>query len=196
MLSYLPWFHIPSVFVNVLQSGSSISSVRIQAISGVSADAETIVATIYPSMAATAAGRLLGLLYDCIPIPINGIKLSHLLFPLPTSPIALLLYFYLKAFGSKYVVTNRAVRVWNSLGVRMRAQVALADIDDIAVTAAAGQRFFKAADLLLVSADGRLLLRLDGVPRAEVFRQTILEARDARLQNDRALATIKARQPA
>jgi len=167
-----------------------------QAISGVSAGVETEITTEYPSVASTAVGRFFGAIYESIPLRINGIKLSHLLFPLPTSPIALLVYLYLKVAGRRYRLTNRAVQVWSMLGQRLYGQVPLGDIREIDIEQSGGQVFYKAADLVLRGADGRPLLRLEGVPRAEVFQQTILEARDARSQVESSLARIQARQPA
>src|SRR5262245_54492758 len=105
-----------------------------QAISGVSAGAENKVMTVYPSMAATGIGRLLGNLYDSIPLKINGVKLSHLLFPLPLSPIALGLYFWMKAAGVRYVLTNRSIQIWASLGARLRSQAPLGEISEIEIT--------------------------------------------------------------
>jgi hypothetical protein len=173
-----------------------MSSVKTQAISGVSANVENTVMTVYPSMACTGIGRVLGQLYDSIPLKINGIKLSNLLFPLPLSPIALVLYFWLKVTGNRYVLTNRSLQVWQGLGARMRQQVQLADIADIDIHHLAGQAFYKAGDLVLYGTKGDRLLRLGGIIRPDVFRQTILKARDARMQNDSALATIRARQTA
>ena len=167
-----------------------------QAISGVSAGVETEITTVYPSMASTWVGRILGALYESIPLRINGIKLSHLLFPLPTSPMALLMYLFLKVAGRRYRLTNRAVQVWSMLGQRLYSQALLADIREIELEQSRGQVFYKAADLVLRGADGTPLLRLEGVPRAEVFRRTILEARDARSQVESSLARIQARQSA
>lgn len=164
-----------------------------QAIFGVSAGVENVLDVRYPSVCATGFGRLLGRLYELIPLSINGIKLSHLLFPLPTSPLALLIYFYLKVAGQRYVLTNRSVQKQTGLGTRLLDQSALSDVAEIEVHQRRGQEFFRAADIDLLSADDRLLMRLEGVPRAEVFRQTILEARDARRGVEASLATIAGR---
>jgi hypothetical protein len=164
-------------------------SVRnVQAISGVSAGLENVVMTVYPSIAATGRGRLLGRVYEAIPVRICGIKLSNLLFTLPTSPLALGLYAETKVFGNRYVLTNRRVTVL--------MEVALPAIEEIEVEQLDGQQFFHAADLVLLDSRGSVLGRLEAVPRAEIFRQTILEARDALTQTEAALATISARQTA
>ena len=165
-----------------------------QAISGVSADRENVSMIVYPSMAATGLGRALGNLFESIPLKINGIKLSHLLFPLPASPIALKIYFYMKIFGNRYVLTNRSVQIWKSLGSRMVSEVPLADVEQITRHQSSGQIFYKASDLSLLGADGKVLMQLDGVPNAEVFRQTLLKARDARRQVQASLGTIAARE--
>lgn len=168
----------------------------LQAISGVSAGVENVVMTVYPSIASTGMGRLLGRLYNLISFKINGVKLSYLMFPLPTSPIALFLYFWLKVAGTRYVLTNRSVYIRSALGERRLAEIALPAIDRIDVEPQDGQQFYRASDLVLYGAEGNVLGRLAGVPQAEIFRQIIIEARDALTQTEAALATIAARQTA
>jgi len=163
------------------------------AISGVSAISEATILTTYPSIASTGIGRLLGRLYDSIPLKICGIKLSHLLFVLPTAPIAALLYFVLKATGYRYVLTNRSVQKWAALGSRRESQVSLTDIDQVVVHEEPGQAFFRAADLYLLNKAGDRLMVLEGVPYPAILRQTILEARDARLQVTASLEAIRSR---
>jgi hypothetical protein len=165
----------------------------VQAISGVSASSEAEITTEYPSVASTWLGRSLGSLYDSIPLKINGIKISYLLFPLPTAGIGLLVYLYLKAAGTRYRLTNRNMQIWSMIGERLFSSVALGDIAEIEVRQRPGQAFFKASDLVLLKTDGSTLLRLEGVVRAEIFRETILEARDARRDVASSLARIQAR---
>jgi hypothetical protein len=169
-----------------------------QAIAGVSPHVESTLWTVYPSVACTGFGRLLGRLYESIPIRIGVVKLSYLVMTLLVFPplLAFALYFWLKIFGSKYVLTNKSVQQWKSIGQQLLGRVALTDVADVAVQQSPGQAFFKASDLALLSADGGVLLRLEGIARAEVFRQTILQARDARRQTEASLAAIQARQPA
>ncbi|HUG91661.1 MAG TPA: PH domain-containing protein [Planctomycetaceae bacterium] len=225
-------------------------SMKPQAISGVSAQHENVIMVVYPSVAQTALGRLLGQLYESwaaaavvgagllvlgaalalranasesgeaaiawavlavlgagllatsvLKRTLNGIKPSHLLFPLPASPVAALVYLFQKTGGRRYVLTNRHVAVWTMLlGVQrmLRAQVPLAQIADIEVDQQPGQEFYRAADLVVLDAAGNRLVRLEAVPRADVFRQIILEARDARRHVEHSLARIeaRARQPA
>ena len=181
-----------------------MSTTATQPISGVSADKENVSMIVYPSMAATGLGRALGNLYESIPLKINGIKLSYLLFPLPASPIALKIYFLMKVCGQRYVLTNRSMQIWrcrlwrivffDCSGDKLESEVPLADVEDVVLHQSSGQVFYKASDLSLLGADGKLLLQLDGIPNAEVFRQTLLKARDARRQVQASLETIAARE--
>lgn len=171
-----------------------MATAKPQAIFGVSAGKENMIDVRFPSISATGLGRLLGRLYESIPLKIWGLKISHLLFPLPTVPLALILYFYLKIAGTRYVLTNRSVQKWTGLGTRMLEQASLAEIDHIEVDPRRGQEFFRAADLALVAADGTVLMSLEAVPRAHVFRHTILEACSARKQVEASLQVIARRQ--
>ncbi len=173
---------------------TTMTARRPSPISGVNTFAETPVMTIYPSIACTGLGRALGKLYECMPMKVCGVKLSHWLFPLPTAPGALKAYLWIKLFGQRYTITNRSVQVWKSLGNRLEAKVDLAEIDDIAIAQDSGQVFYRAADLQLLDSAGDVLLQLRGVPNPDVFRNTILEARDARRQTDASRAIIEARQ--
>jgi len=168
-----------------------------QAIAGVSAGYENVLETVYPSVASTGLGRFMArYVYDSIPLKINGIRLSHLLFTLPTSFVPLILYFHLKLFGRRYVLTNRAIAVWRSLGERLISRVPLADVAEITIDQQPGQEFYTAGDLYLLNSQGETLLRLDGVRHPARFRQLILDTRDVHLRVQQSLATIEGRQSA
>ncbi len=171
-----------------------------QAISGVSAGAEAEITTAYPSLAATGLGRSIGRMCQGVLIT-HGIPFWRLLVMLPVwlvvVPIAmtvtLVLYFVTKIFGQRFVLTNRSLQVRQMIGVRLNAQTPLADIKNIAIAELPGQAFYKAADLLVQGGDGKTLVRLQGVQRPAVFKQTILEARDARQQVEESLKAIQSR---
>jgi hypothetical protein len=169
--------------------------VKPQAIAGVSAGVESELESVYPSIAATSLGRLIGVICDSIPLRIAGVKLSALLFALPLAPLALLPYFFMKLFGQRYLVTNRAVRIASTLGVRLFREIPLGEIDNIAVDVQAGQAFYHAGDLVLLNAGGGVIATLGGVTRPYRLRQIILDAREARRHSDTSLATINLRQP-
>ena len=170
---------------------------KTQAITGISPDEEQVLIVRYPSVACRSLGRMLGVLCESIPKPtINGIKPSHLLFGPLAAPLALLGYVELKIMGNRYTLTNRSLQIWQVLGTRMLAQTPLADIDHIEVEQLPGQMFYKAADLNVLNASGKTIMQLEGVVRPDVFKQNILETRDARREVESSLAVIQARQTA
>ena len=164
------------------------------AIAGVSSG-PALIMRVYPSIAAAGMGKYLGTVYESIPVRIGGIKLSHLLFCLPSAPLAIFGYFLLKLTGEVYVLTTRFVQLRKSLGDRLIREIPLSSIDQVVVRQEPGQEFYPAADIYLLNKAGETMMTLPGVLRADVFRQTILEACSAQSQVAAALATIGARQP-
>lgn len=156
---------------------------------------DRVVKTVYPTIAATGLGRMIGSLCGLIP-PISNVSPAALIFGLPLAPLAATIYLLQKAVGSRYVIATDSVKIWSAMGHSLQGQVALADVADVEIDVRSGQAFMQSGDLKLVNADGDTLLRLKGVPRPEVLRHTILEVRDATDQVQSALATIEARQPA
>lgn len=154
---------------------------------------ERPVATIYPSIASLAVGRAFGALYESIPLKIGRLKLSHLLFPLPTSPLVLLVYVWQKLRGARYVLTTQRLRVVRGLAMREAGAMPLDEVGRIDVVTSFGQRFFKAGDLVVHDHLGTERLRLPGVVRPQMFLQTILDVRDALIETDAALRIIEAR---
>ena len=167
-----------------------------QAITGINSGAETEIRSRYPSLAGTSLGRMIGGICDSIPTKVWGIKISYLLFALPVAPLAAALYLVQKVLGEKYVLMSRTIRRCNSFGVQELQRISLSDIGDITVSQQDGQEFYRASDLHVIDGQGNIVMKLNGVPNAEIFRQSILKARDARRENEQALATINARQTA
>ncbi len=172
-----------------------MSTLQKQPILGVSASQENVVTTVWPSVACTAIGRFLGMLMDSssAKIPFTGIPITNAIFAPFTAPLFAAGYVSEKILGKKYVVTNRSVQIWSSLTTHMDNEVSLADIVDVKIVVEGGQKYFHAGDLHLIGANGTAALVLKGVNRPEVFKQTILKARDARSQVSAALATMGAR---
>jgi hypothetical protein len=167
---------------------------RPPAISGVSSGkSSALIVVVYPSIACTAYGRLIGQLLDCLPLKVCGIKLSHLLFGLPSALLAAPEYFRLKAMGNVYALTNRSVQIRTSRGNRLVREVPLSEIAQVVSRQLDGQQFFPAGELDLINKAGDTLMTLSGVPRVDVFRQSVIEARDARNQVEASLTTIRAR---
>ena len=165
----------------------------VQPIAGVSSRAESVVMTEYPSIGAWMLGRALGSLYNCIPIRVFGLTVSHLIFVLPTAPFAVALYFLQKVFGQYFVLTNRSVQIWTVRSGRREAAVDLSKIAAAEVVQVAGQEFFKAGDIVLRSATGEILERLHGIPDAPSFCNAIRRTVEARRMVLSSMATIDAR---
>jgi hypothetical protein len=149
--------------------------------------------TVYPSVASLGFGRALGWLYESVPLRLGSVKLSHLLFVLPASPIALALYFGLKAAGPRYVLTNRRLRLVKGPASKPAGDVPLDEIGRVEIVTSFGQKFYKSGHLVVRDHHGTERLRLYGVVRPEMFRRTILDARDALTRTDAAHRTIDAR---
>jgi hypothetical protein len=163
------------------------------AIIGVSASGETEIRSKYPSIASFGFGRFLGSIYESIPMRIWGIKLSNLLFVLPTAPLGVMLYVLNKFFGERYVLTNRSVQRWAVIGLKQFQSVTLTDVKEIEYVQLPGHEYYHAGDLLLKNAKGDTVFRVRGVKDADVFRQIIEKVRDARTGTEESLATIEAR---
>lgn len=165
----------------------------VQAISGVSASLEAVVMTEYPSLASTGIGQLLGKVYESISFrPFGLAKLSYV-FALLTAPIGLPLYFLQKAFGERYILTNRHVQVWTARRTRMLSSVALADIAGVELEQHPGQVFYNACDIRLKSGSGETILTLKGVKDAGAFRNAITCTMDSRRMVQESMARIAAR---
>ena len=118
--------------------------------------------------------------------------MSHLLFGLPLAPLGLLL-FLLNRLGSRYVLTNRSVQIWSTMGSVRTASADLSEVDSVELDELPGQSFFRAADIRLVAANGKTVLRLAGVADAGAFRNAIQRATQSRRLVQASLSTISAR---
>ena len=165
----------------------------VQPIAGVSSSSESVVMTEHPSIAAGMLGQILGHLYECVPVRVFGLTFSHLLFVLPTAPVAVGLYFLQRVLGEYFVLTNRSVQIWAARSGRRLSTVDLSQVADVDVTQGRGQEFFKVADILLRSSSGEIIQRLRGVPDAPSFCNAIRRTAESRRMVQSALATIESR---
>ena len=166
---------------------------------------ETLIMFVYPSNGADGIGRMIGRVLKALPLPfVNHASRAASLVGIVLLPITVFVftvgallglvgYVGLKLFGQRYVLTNRSLQIWGSIGERLVREIPLNQIAEISVDQKAGQEFYHAADLVIRDQGGNEVLTLAGVPRADVFRQTILKARDARTQVAEALKAISAR---
>jgi len=140
--------------------------------------AETTIMTVWPSVASTGLGKVLGRLYRIRegfgPVSIGRLAL------LATIPIGLVLYLSLRLPWAikRYRLTNRRVRIEQGINPQVVQFVALDGFDTIEVEVGPGQEWYAAGDL--VFRRGQIeTLRLPGVSRPESFRRVCLEARQA-----------------
>ena len=167
-----------------------------QAIPGAETRAERTVIARWPSIASTGIGRAIGSLLESAPsVRLTGLNFNLALAPaLLLAPIGAASYLGLKITGRRYTGTSKRVLIQGSLTKKLLAEVPLENIGEVAVAPYRdGQEFFQAADVVLQSASGDELMRFEAVTQPGVFRQNILESRDALVQVQEALATIEAR---
>ncbi|MGB0740416.1 MAG: hypothetical protein ACPGXX_10120 [Planctomycetaceae bacterium] len=164
----------------------------VQAIAGVSASEEARIMTEFPSVAANGLGRLIGEILTCIPVKIWGVQVSYLLFGLPLAPLGLLL-FLLRLTGIRYVLTNRSVQIWSTMGSQQVQSADLLAIDSVQIEQLPGQAFFRAADIRLKDAGGKTLLLLRGVADAQAFKSVIDRAVESRRLVSASLRVINNR---
>lgn len=176
----------------------------IQPIAGVSANRETEIEVVYPSIAGGIIGSLIGSLMGIVaafppgqgitkPV-LLGIKLLlYIALGAVLLPLGLLGYIVHKLLGKCYSLTNRSIQERGILGGAMSQQLALSEIQGIEITTAAGYEFFQAGDLNLQNAQGSTLMTLQAIPNPERLSQILIDAREARLQSDASLAQIQSR---
>jgi hypothetical protein len=158
---------------------------------------EATIMTVWPSLAATPLGRVLGQLY-AIELGVYPVTVGHLI-ALASIPLVVGLYFgrfvvellgaipvvgkfvlIVAAGAQRYVLTNRRVVVRAGLVRGDQRWVALNRFDSITIDVRPGQAWYRAGDLVF-----RLgaieTFRLSGVVRPDTFRHTCLEARSGYL---------------
>ena len=148
---------------------------------------ESTVAVVWPGIAATRAGRLLGRWCAVEKGLGRAFTLGRLL-ALLTAPLSLALYFWRLAprVCRRYRLTDRRVVVLEGISAAEGPCAALDAFDAIDVDVLPGQAWLRAGDLVF-KREGRELLRLPGVPHPEVFRGLCLRTRDSLLAVRRVL---------
>lgn len=175
-----------------------------QAIAGVAppALAEVTIATVWPSLAATAYGRWWGRRFaNKVGLTVFGIPLTiGRLMALVSIPFILPLYFHMLVprlpgvvFGwpnpacRRYRLTNRRVLVEQPFGGGEQQSVSLDRFDSVTLEIQPGQEWYPAGDLIFRNGPIETF-RLLGVPHAEPFRQTCLKAHQVFVGVQRARA--------
>jgi hypothetical protein len=140
-----------------------------QAIAGLTPpqQAEAMVREVWPSVVEAQPG-----------LAALGQKLISSVFLAPLGWLLLAPLFFKKILpflSKRYTLTNRRLMIQRGLKPQPVQEVALADIDDVRIAADSHIIFYKSATLEVLSKD-RVVLTLVGVPEADSFRETILNA--------------------
>ncbi|MEX2141145.1 MAG: PH domain-containing protein [Pirellulales bacterium] len=164
-----------------------------QAIAGVmpAQSGEATIMMVWPSIADTSLGRLLGRLYG-IRAGFSFLTVGNLV-ALLSIPVMLPLYAVRKLpfWVRRYRLTNRRVLIERGIQGRAEQYVDLDRFDAIDVVVLPGQEWYPAGDL--VFRRGTIeTFRLRGVQRPETFRQTCLKAHHAYVGVRKAMALVSA----
>lgn len=155
---------------------------QLQSIAGVvpPSVAEATIMIVWPSMAATAPGRLLGRLAG-IRAGVGPVTVGRVL-ALLSVPIAAMLYFSMRLPWAirRYRLTNRRVTIDRGVQGTIQQFVDLDRFDRIEIEQRPGQEWYPAGDLVFFKGPVETL-RLAGVSRPEGFRQACLKVRQSYL---------------
>ena len=140
---------------------------------------ETTLSTRWPTIAATAAGRLVGRLAG-VEIGWGRVFTVGTLLAVATVPLSLAVFAWqlMPFVARRYRLTNRRVVIQKGLSAVDGEAVGLDEFDAIDVEILPGQAWFHAGDLVFRRRDEEVF-RLRGVSRPEPLRQSCLKARTA-----------------
>jgi hypothetical protein len=130
---------------------------------------ETRIREIWPSVARIPIVANLGklLINSIVLAPLGWLVMAGVYFG-KVAPIV----------GVRYRLTDKRIAILRGWGKSVRAEVPLADIDDLQIDPATIDSFFRSADLKIMRA-GNVAMTLSAVPDPEAFRHAILDARNA-----------------
>jgi hypothetical protein len=142
---------------------------------------EATVMVVWPTIAATAAGRLVGR-WSAIQTGPGGFFTLGKLLALATIPVSLAVFGWqlMPYVCRRYLLTNRRIIIQAGLSAVEDASIRLDGYDSIDVEILPGQEWHHAGDLVF-RRGGTELFRLSGVSRPETFREVCLKTRTAML---------------
>jgi Bacterial PH domain len=148
-----------------------MTEVRSQIITGMvpPLSGEAMVRQVFPSVAASSGIASLG----------RALMRTYVLAPLGWLIMALPYFGKILPFvGRRYSLTNRRLMIRRGWTQKVGEEILLGKIDEVRIIEDANSPFFRAATLEIVS-DGKVALKLPGVPGPEGFRHAIVDARNA-----------------
>lgn len=147
--------------------------------SALPASAEVTTKTVWPTIAATGAGRLVGRLAAVQLGPRKFFTLGKLL-TVATIPISLFVFAWqlLPWICRRYTLTNRRLVIRKGYSAVEEKSIDLEAFDSIELEVLPGQQWLHSGELAFRRAETEVF-RLSGVSRPEVFRQVCLQSRSA-----------------
>ena len=144
-------------------------------------NAESTLTVRWPTITATAPGRLVGRLAS-LDYGFGTILTFGVLTSVATLPISLAVYAWqlMPFLARRYRLTDRRIMIQRGLTPADGPSIAYEDFDSIEVETLPGQAWLHTGDLVFKQSD-KEVFRLAGVSRPEIFRQICLDAQDARL---------------
>jgi hypothetical protein len=141
---------------------------------------EATIMTVWPTIGATSAGRLVGRL--------SGLRLGWGFFTLgklmalATIPLSLAVFCWqlLPGVCRRYKLTSRRIVLQKGLAPQDAAGIGLDEFDAVEVLLLPGQDWLHCGELIFRRGESEVF-RLCGVSRPEIFRQLCLKARTALL---------------
>jgi len=153
--------------------------------------------TVWPTIGATEAGRLVGRL-AAIRVGLGSFFTLGTVFAVLTIPVSLAVFAWqlMPVVCRRYTLTDRRIIIRKGLSAVDETGVELDQFDAIEVQVLPGQEWHRSGDLVF-QRDGTEVLRLRGVSRPEVFRQACLKVQDALISVRRVVQEQEAddRQP-
>ena len=141
--------------------------------------ADAAAAVYYQSIAATAVGRLLGRVMNCLPLRVGRIRLSHVLMAPVVTPLAVLVYLVHKLTGRRFDVTATDVRELPMIGSEPVRTLPLTHVAAADVRVRGGQAFFNAGDVVLSATGEETPFILNGVSRPDRVCESLNAAASA-----------------
>jgi hypothetical protein len=127
---------------------------------------EATIRVVWPSVASSAAVASLGrsMMRTIILAPLAWLMLAPFYFKK-----------ILPGLACRYTLTNRRLIIQRGWKRKPSQEIALAQIDDVRLNSDSFDRFYRTADLEILS-QGQVVMTLPGVPNAESFRHAIINA--------------------
>ena len=141
--------------------------------------AEVTCKVVWPTIAATGAGRLVGRL-AAVRLGCGEFFTLGKLLAVATIPLSLAVFAWqlMPYVCRRYTLTNRRIIIRKGLMAVDGQWISLDDFDSIDIDVLPGQEWFHAGDLIFRHGESEVL-RLAGVSRPETCRQMCLTARSA-----------------